>query len=167
MSQNTRAQNSSQKGDLIRNNAPQYNLRPLLPQVEEQEGDEPPLVARRRVTRHQSCRETRTERLEQRINTLTELVNTLVIALSQNAANVTPAIPLRIPLANAKGEEVPPPQESRDVATGKDRADTKAHRRRARCRRCNNGRARHKDRGTTPEPQGPEHTKDSMFNRLE
>ena len=45
------------------------------------------------------------ECLEQRIDTLTELVNTLVTGLGQNAANVTPAIPPGIPLANAEGEE--------------------------------------------------------------
>ena len=58
-------------------------------------GDKPPPVAKRRTTRPQPQprRETRTECLEQRIDTLTELINTLVTALGQNAANVTPAIP--------------------------------------------------------------------------
>ena len=42
---------------------------------------------------------------------LTELVNTLVTALGQNAANATSAIPPGIPLANAGGEEGLPPQE--------------------------------------------------------
>ena len=46
---------------------------------------------------------------------LTELVNTLVTTLGQNAANVAPAILLGIPLANAEGEEIPPPQEGRVV----------------------------------------------------
>ena len=100
-----RTQNSDQEGDPRRNNPQQYNLRPLLPQVEEQEGDEPPPMARIRVARRQPHRETRTECLEQCIDMLIELVNTLVTALGQNAANVTPAIPLRIPLANAEGEE--------------------------------------------------------------
>ena len=56
-----------------------------------------------------------TERLEQRINTLTELVNTLVVVLSQNAANVALTIPPGIPLVNAKSEEALPPQEGRDA----------------------------------------------------
>ena len=88
---------------------PQYNLRPFLPQVEEQEGEEPPCVVGRRAVRHQPRCETRTEHLEQRINTLTELVNTLVTALGQNATNVALTIPSGIPLANAEGEEAPPP----------------------------------------------------------
>ena len=109
MSQNTITQNSGQEGDPRRNNPPQYNLRPLLPQVGEQEGDEPPPVVKRRAARRQPLRETGMELFEQRIDTLTELVNTLVAALDQNAANVTPVIPLGIPLANAEGEEAPPP----------------------------------------------------------
>ena len=109
MSQNTRTYNSGQEGDLRRNNPLPYNLHPLQPQIEEQEGDEPPRVARRRMTRRQPRCETRTESLEQRIDTLTELVNTLVIALGQNAANVTPAIPPGIPLSNMGGEEGLPP----------------------------------------------------------
>ena len=60
--------------------------------------------------------ETRTRCLEQRIDALIELVNTLVIALGQKADNATPAIPLGIPLANVEGEEGVPPQESGDVA---------------------------------------------------
>ena len=51
------------------------------------------------------------EHLEQRIDTLTELVNTLVAALGQNATNVALAIPPRILLANAVGGEVLPPKE--------------------------------------------------------
>ena len=93
MSQNTRAQNSGQKGNLRRNNPPQHNIRPLPPQEADQEGDELPLVARRRTMRHQPRRETRTRRLKQRIGTLTKLVNMLVTALGQNADNATPAIP--------------------------------------------------------------------------
>ena len=46
---------------------------------------------------------------------LTELVNTLVTALGQNAANMAPAIPPGIPLANRESEEVPPPQEAREA----------------------------------------------------
>ena len=80
--------------------------------MEEQEGDEPPPVARRRATRRQPCHETRTEHFEQHIDTLIELVNTLVVALGQNAANVTLVIRPGILLANAEGKEVPPPQES-------------------------------------------------------
>ena len=131
MSQNTRAQNSGQEGDLWRNNPTPYNLRPLQPQVEEQKGDEPLHVARRRTTRHQPRRETRTERLKQRIDMLTELVNKLVATLGQNAANATPAIPPGIPLANAEGEEVLPPQEGGEVAVGGTRQtpmyDERAH----------------------------------------
>ena len=96
MSQNTRTQNGGQEGDPRRNNPPQYNFRPLLPKVEEQEDDEPPPVARRRAARHQPHRETRTKRLEQRVDMLTELVNTLVTALGQNTANVTLVIPPRL-----------------------------------------------------------------------
>ena len=75
--------------------------------MEEQEGDEPPpMVERRAATpRH----ETRIERLEQHMNTLIELVNTLVAALGQNTANVAPAIPPGIPFANAESEETLPP----------------------------------------------------------
>ena len=124
MSQNTRAQNSGQEGDLRRNNPPPYNICPLQPQVEEQEGDKPPPVARKRTTRHRPHRETRTERLEQRSDTLTELVNTLVTTLGQNVANATPAIPPGNPLANSGGEEGLPPQEGRDVAVGSAQADT-------------------------------------------
>ena len=94
--------------------------------MERQEGDEPPLVARRRTQRHQPRRETRTEHLEQCIDTLTEFVNTLVTTLSQNVANATPTIPPGIPLANAEGEEGLPPQEGRDVAAGNVQADTDA-----------------------------------------
>ena len=111
MSQNTRTQNSDQEGDPRRNNPPQYNLRPFLPQVGEQEGDEPPLMASRRPARHQPRCETKMECLEQRIDTLTELVNTLVTALGENATSVTPAIPKRIPFVNANGEEAPPLEE--------------------------------------------------------
>ena len=135
MSQNIRAQNSGQEGDLRRNNPPQYNLHHLPPLVEEQEGDEPLLVARGRTTRHQPHRKTRMEHLEQCIDMLTELVNTLVTVLGQNAANVTPAIPPGIPLANAEAEEGLPLEEGGDVAAGEAQADTYARRRRAR-RRC-------------------------------
>ena len=163
MSQNTRAQNSGQEGELRRNNPPQYNLRPLLPQVEEQEGNKPPSVARRRTTRHQPRRETRTKCLEQRIDTLTDLVNTLVTALGQNATNATPTIPLGIPFANVKGKEGSPPQKGEDVAAGEAQADTDKRQRRARSRR----QTRHKNRGNAPELHEPEHTRDSVFNRLE
>ena len=86
--------------------------------MEEQEGDEPPPMARRRTTKHQPHRETRTKHLEQRIDTLTELVNTLVTTLGQNAANATPAIPPGIPLANEGSEEGLPLQEGGDIAAG-------------------------------------------------
>ena len=98
---------------------PQYNLCPFLPQVEEQEGDEPLPMARGRAARRQPRCDARTECLEQRIDTLTELINTLVVALGQNAANMTPVVPLGIPLANVEGEEAPPPQEGKDATASK------------------------------------------------
>ena len=70
--------------------------------MEEQEGDELPLVMEKRATRCQPRHEIRTERLEQCLNTLTGLVSMLVAALGQNAANVAPVIPPGIPLAKAK-----------------------------------------------------------------
>ena len=103
MSYNTKAHNSGQDATPRSNNPPQYNLRPFRPQVEEQEGDELPLVVERRAARHQPCRETRTECLEQCFNILTELVRMLVVALGQNASNVAPAIPPGIIIANAEG----------------------------------------------------------------
>ena len=45
------------------------------------------------------------ECVEQCLDTLTELVNTLVAALGQNVANVAPAIPPGIPFTNVKGGE--------------------------------------------------------------
>ena len=57
---------------------------------------------------------------------LTELVSTLVATLGQNAANVTPAIPPGISLANAEGEEGPPPQEGKDAMASEARTDTDA-----------------------------------------
>ena len=68
---------------------------------------------------------------------LTELVNTLVIALGQNTTNVTPAIPLGIPLANEEGEEVPPPQEGRDATTSEAQTNTDARRMSIQCRHHN------------------------------
>ena len=104
MSQNTRTQNSGHDADPRRNNLPQYNPHHLCPQVEEQESDEPPPIVERSVARRQPHFETRTERLEQRIDKLTELVNMLIAALGQNATNVAPIIPP----ANAEGEKAPP-----------------------------------------------------------
>ena len=90
----------------------------LLPhQVEEQEGDEPPPVVERRVARSQPRREMQTKHLEQSIDTLTKLVSTLVAALGQNAANVAPAIPSRIPLANAEGKRAGTPRPARPELT--------------------------------------------------
>ena len=117
MSHKTRTQNSGPDADPRRNNPFQYNLCPLRPQLEDQEGNELPPVVDKRIARHLSHRETRIERLEQCLDTLIELVSTLVAALDQNAATVAPAIPLGIPFANAEGEEAQPPQEDRD-ATG-------------------------------------------------
>ena len=81
-------------------------------------------MAGRRAARHQPHSETRTEHLEQDIDTLTKLVNTLVAALGQNATNVALAIPSGIPLANTEGEEVPPPQEGRDATVSEARIGT-------------------------------------------
>ena len=100
--------------------------------MEEQEGDEPLPVARRRAARCKPRCDARIEWLEQRIDMLTELLNTLVTIFGQNAANVAPAIPPRILLANAEGEEVPPPQEGRDATVSEARTNTHARRRRAR-----------------------------------
>ena len=105
MSHNRRTHNNGQNADLRRNNPTQYNLHPIYPQVEEQEGDELPPVVERRVARHQPHCEMRMEHLEQCLDTLTELTSTLVVALGQNAANVALAILLGIPLANIEGGE--------------------------------------------------------------
>ena len=125
------------KHDQRRNNPPQYDLSPFLPQVEEQEGDEPPPMARRRAARCQPRHETRTECLEQRIDMLTELVNTLVVALGQNMANVAPTIPSGILFTNAKGKEVPLPQKGWDAMTNEGRTKTHVRRRCAWCSRHN------------------------------
>ena len=98
---------------------------------------------------------------------MTELVNTLVTALGQNAANVTPAIPPRIPLVNAEGEEVPPPQEDRDAMVNEARTNTNVRRRRTRRRRHNATRGRYENQETTPKSHGTERTRDLVFNRLE
>ena len=145
---------------------PQYNLCPLCPQVKEQEGEEPPRVVGRRVARRQPHGETRTEHLEQRIDTLTELVNTLVTALGQNAANVAPAIPPGILLANTEGEEVPPLQEGGNAIANKAQTETYARRRRAQCRHHNATQETYENRETTPESHKTERTKDSIFIRL-
>ena len=120
-------------------------------------------MARRQTARRQPRRETRTERLEQRIDTLTDLVNTLVTTLSQNAANVAPVIPPGIPLANVGGEESLPPQEDGEVAADEARADTDMRRRRARRRR----RTRSNSQINVSGARTPEHTRDSIFDRLE
>ena len=73
--------------------------------MEEQEDDDLPPVVERNAARRQPHREMRTERIEQRIDTLTELVSTLVATLGQNEGNVALAIPPTILLANAEGEE--------------------------------------------------------------
>ena len=124
MSHNTRTHNSGQDADQRRNNPSQYNLRPLRPHVEEQEGDELPPVAERRAARHQPFRETRIECLEQRLDMLMEVVSTLVMALGQNAANVAPAILLGIPLANEEGREAQPPQEGEDATASEAQIET-------------------------------------------
>ena len=75
-------------------------------------------------------RKTKTERLEQHIDTLIKLVNTLVAALGQNTTNVALAILSRILFANAEGKEALPPKEGRDATVSEARTDTSA------CRRC-------------------------------
>ena len=142
MSHNTRTQNSGQDADPRRNNPPQYNLCPLRPQVEEQEGDELPTMVEMRAARRQPCREMRTKSFEQRLNTLTELVSTLVVAFGENEANMAPAIPLGIPFANRKG---------RDATASESRTDTSARRRRAWCKHRNIVQAAREDREPTPE----------------
>ena len=89
---------------------------------------------------------------------LTELVNTLVTVLGQNAANTTPAIPPGIPIANAEGKDGLSPLEGGDVTAGGAQVDTDARRRCARRRR----RTRHENRG-----DASGQTRDSVFNRLE
>ena len=146
---------------------PQYNICPLRPPVEEQEGDELPLVVERRAARHQPCHETRKARLKQYFDELTELVSTLVVALDQNAAIVAPTIPPRILLANTESEETWPPQEGRDATTSEARTDTSMHQMRA-WRRCQNvTQIVHGDHEPTLESRQIEHTRDSIFNRLE
>ena len=73
---------------------PSIQLTPSPPQVEEQEGDEPLSVVERKVARRQPHCKTRMECLEQCIDTLTELISTLVVALGQNVFNVALTIPL-------------------------------------------------------------------------
>ena len=87
-------------------------------------------------------------------------------ALGQNAANVTPAIPLGILLANMEGEEAPPPQEGRDATASEARTETNVRRRRVWCRRCNTMLEMHENWEVTIVSRGIEHTWDSMFNRL-
>ena len=100
--------------------------------MEEQKGGEPPRVVGGKVARRQPRCETRIEHLGQRIDTLTELVNTLATVLGQNVASVAPAIPPGIPLANAEGAEDPPHQEGWNAAASEASTATHAHRRRAR-----------------------------------
>ena len=83
--------------------------------------------------------------------------------LGQNAANATPAIPPRIPLANVEGEEVLPPQEGGEVAVDSTQADTDVRRRCTRRRL----RTRHEDQGDTPDLRASEHARNSVFSRLE
>ena len=62
--------------------------------------------------------------LKQCLDTLTELVSTLVVALGQNMANMAPAILLGIPLANKEDREALPPQEGEDTTGSEARTDT-------------------------------------------
>ena len=94
------------------------------------------MVERRAATR-QPRYKIRTECFEQHINTLIELVNMLVVALSQNAANMAPTIPPGIPLTNVEGKEALPHQVGRDAMASEAQTNTKAHRRCARRRHQN------------------------------
>ena len=73
--------------------------------MEEREGKKLPPLTERGAARGQPHRETRRKCLEHRLDTLIELVKTLVTPLGHNTANVAPAIPLGFPLANGKGGE--------------------------------------------------------------
>ena len=57
----------------------------------------------------------REERLEHRLDTLTELLSMQVTALGQNVVNVALAIPLGIPSAKVKGREAQPLQKGRNA----------------------------------------------------
>ena len=150
MRNNIRTHNSGQDADPRRNNSPQYNLRPLRPQVEEQGGDELPPVVERRAARRQPHDETKMERLEQCLDTLTELFSTLIAALGQIATNVAPAIPPGIPFANPEGGEPLPPQEGEDATASEALIETSQRRRRAWCRGWNVTQPDHEDRELTP-----------------
>ena len=91
---------------------------------------------------------------------LIELVNTLVTALGQKAANVTLVIFPGILLANAEGEEVQPPEKGRDATTSEAQTNTSARRRRARRRRCSATRNARKSRNY------PEVTWDQAYKGL-
>ena len=115
----------------------------------------------------QPHRETRMKCLKHRLNTLTELVSTLVMALGQNATNMAPAIPLGILLTNAKGEEAQPSQVDGDAMASEEQTET------CQCLRCaqhirrNVARPTQEDREPTPESHQIERTRDLVFNRLE
>ena len=106
------------------------------------------------------------ERLEQCIDTLTELVNTLVAALGQNVTSMAPAILLGVPLTNAEGEEEPPSQKGKDTTASEARIDTSVRWRRGRYRHQNTARVVRENCEPTLESYKTEHTRDSVFNRL-
>ena len=89
---------------------------------------------------------------------LIELVSVLVMALGQNATNITPAIPLGILLAKAKGGEALPPQEGGD-ATAKEAELTLESQKVTEATR--------EDRKPIPECCQTQRTRDSVFNKLE
>ena len=167
MIHNTRTYNGGQDDEERRNNPPQYNLCPLRLQMKEREGYELLPLAERRAAGCQPHREMRTEHLKHRLDTLTELVNTLVTALGQNIVNVAPAIPPRISLDNAKGEDAQPPQEGRDTIASEAHTETSQRQRRARHRHRNIAQPAQEDRELTPESRQTECTWDSVFNRIE
>ena len=72
-------------------------------------------MAERRAASRQPHYEIRTECFEQHINTLIELFSMLVVALSQNAANMAPTIPPGILLTNVEGKEALAHQVGRDA----------------------------------------------------
>ena len=82
-------------------------------------------------------------------------------------ANMAPAIPLGIPLTNVEGEEELPPQEGRDATTSEARTNTDVCQRCARYRSQNVARVVWEDLEPTLESHRTEHTRDSVFNRLE
>ena len=98
------------------------------------------------------------ERLQHHLDTLIELVITLVAVLGQNAANVPPAIPSGIHLSIEEGG---------DMMASEAKIETSQHLRHTRCRCRNVARPTQEDSEPTPKSLQIERTRDSVFNRLE